>query len=127
MNNNRDGFSGFLDGYKAQNLASVVDSASIQIKQMQETAKNLQKKYLIDKLSYSFWDSILIMNFTSQSLMTVGEGIKTLIIKDRAEPKGLHKDNEFKMLVLNYMSIVQLYGDNKIIDIALEVGDLLNC
>jgi hypothetical protein len=126
MNNKRDGFSGFLDGYKAQNLANVADSASIQIKQMQETAKNIQKKYAIDKLSSSLLDNILTMSFTSQSLTTVGEGIKTLIIKDIAEATGLHGDNEFKMLVLNYMSIVQLYGDNKIIDIALEVGDLLN-
>jgi len=126
MNNKRDGFSGFLNGYKAQNLASVTDSASIQIKQIQEIAKNLQQKYSIDKLSYSFWDNILTMNFNSQSLTTVGEGIKTLIIKDRADSIGLQGDNEFKILVLNYMNIVQLYGDNKIIDIALEVGDLLD-
>jgi hypothetical protein len=125
MNIQRDGFSGFLDGYKAQNLESVTDSANFQIKQMQENVGNLLEKYPNDKVS-SLLRNISTMNFSFQSLTTVGESIKILIIKDKAESIGLSGDKEFKMLVLNYMNITQLYADNKVIDIALEIGDLLD-
>ena len=125
MNIQRDGFSGFLDGYKAQNLESVTDSANFQIKQIQENVENILKKHSTDKVS-SLLRNISTIGFSFQSLTTVGESIKALIIKDKAESMGLSKDNEFKMLVLNYMNITQLYADNKVIDIALEIGDLLD-
>jgi hypothetical protein len=124
MNTRRDGFTGFLDGYTAQNLESVSDYANSQIKQMQEIAINLKAKYKANKSSTLFQD-ISTIGFSSQSLSVTGGSIKTLILRDKAESIGLRGDNEFKMLVLYYMDIAKLFADNMIIDIALEIGELL--
>jgi tRNA A37 threonylcarbamoyltransferase TsaD len=124
MNTQRDGFSGFLDGYRAQNLESVSDYANSQIKQMQEIAKNLQGKYHENKASSLFQD-ISTIDFSSKSLAVAGGIIKALILRDKAESIGLRKDDEFRMLVVYYMGIVNLVADNMTTNIALEVGDLL--
>ena len=126
MNIKKDGFSGFLNGYKAQNLENVMSSADIQIKQIQKTAGNLSKKLPDDKISSSLLKEISMSNFSSQSLIKLGMKIKELLIFDKANAAGLQKDNEFKMLVLNYLDIAQNYADNKVIDIALELGELLD-
>jgi hypothetical protein len=123
MNDQRDGFSGFLDGYKAQNLKSVVDSANFQ--QIQKSTVNLLKKYPDDKVSSLLLD-ISKMDLSSQAITTMGEKIKALIIKDKAESIGLKNDNEFKILVLNYMDIVKKFPDNNILDVLLKIGELLD-
>jgi hypothetical protein len=126
MTNQRNGFSGFLDGYRAQNLGSVAESADFQIRQIKLLLNNLillfAEKNAILK---SFLQDARAIEFSIPSLMTFGEIIKSLIIHEKFEVSGILDSKEFKQLILCFIDLAKMCADNKIIDITVEIGKSL--
>jgi hypothetical protein len=126
MANQGNGFSGFLDGYKAQNLGSVAESADFQIKQIKLLLNNLislfSKKNDVLK---SFLQDAKAVEFSIPSLMTFGEIIKSLIMHEKFEISGILDSKEFKHLILCFIDLSKMCADNKIIDITVEIGKSL--
>jgi hypothetical protein len=125
MPTDRNGFSGFLDGYKAQNLESVSDSANYQIKQIKELVIKLMNCFQGSKI-FSMLNDASMINFSSRSLITFGEIIKSLIMIDKIDSLGLRANNDFKLLLLSYMNIAKISADNKVVDLAIEIGGIIN-
>jgi hypothetical protein len=126
MATDRNGFSGFLDGYKAQNLENVSDSANYQIKQIKELVVKLINHFRESKISSMLNDALMI-SFSPQSLITFGEIVKSLIMIDKIDSLRLRENSDFKLLILDYMNIAKISADSQVVDLALEIGKIMNC
>jgi hypothetical protein len=126
MINNGAGFSGFLDGYKAQNLGRVAESADFQIKQIKLLLDNLISLFAEkNDILKSFLRDAKKIDFSISSLMTFGEIIKSLIIYEKIDSSGILENKEFKRLILCFIDLAKMCSDNKIIDITVEIGESL--
>ena len=124
MEKNRDGFAGFLDGYRAQNLKSVADSASIHITQINDIMMKLS-----DQSGYADWGGLLskvgVIQFSPSSLLVLGETIKAIIRLEQSRQNKLLPNNNFKLLLFHFIEVAKISADNQVIDMAVEITDLL--
>jgi hypothetical protein len=126
MTNQSNGFSGFLDGYKAQNLGSVAESADFQIKQIKSLLNNLISLFAEkNDILKSFLQDAKTIEFSIPSLMIFGEIIKSIIMHEEFEISGILNSKEFKHLILCFIDLAKMCADNKIIDITVEIGKSL--
>lgn len=122
MRTQHSGYSGFLDGYKAQNLESVASSANFHIEQMNELISAILKQHK-ESTKLSFLKEISPARFTTSSLLAVGEALKTTIVYAKASERTLLGQKEFKLLVFHFMEAAKLSSDNTVINLALDVGE----
>jgi len=118
-NNNR--FSGFLDGYRAQNLANVEATANFHWEQMRHQVAamsdagddfNGQLKILTD---------IFKIPFSIKQLQITGEAIKTLV----SMSKPLMADDKyFKALIYHYFEAAETTTDAASLRTAIEIGEV---
>jgi len=116
------GYSGFLDGYKAQNLESVASAANFHVTQINDLISKVSSRYPGDAKP-SFLKEMPSVRFKVTSLMAMGEALKTILAYARASDKELLTQNEFKLLIYHYMEAAKLSSDNNVIDLALEIGE----
>jgi hypothetical protein len=126
MTNHGTGFSGFLDGYKAQNLGGVAESADFQIKHIKLLLDNIISLFSEkNDILKSFLQDAKAIEFSIPSLMTFGEIIKSLITHEKLDYSGILDNKEFKHLILCFIELAKMCADNKIINITVEIGESL--
>lgn len=121
------GFSGFLDGYKAQNIATTSSAAEFHFGQIAKQAKVLEG-ILPDSSSQNIFHFIhekSELQKPTESLGALGEAIKTVIATNVNNQRNeLIASDDFKKLVYHFLELAELSRDNSILDLAIDVGNL---
>ena len=122
MKTQQSGFSGFLNGYKAQNLESVTGTANVNIKQICALTDSLLNQYPAQK-AISLLKGAEALDFSSLSLTKLGAAIKATIASEKLEPTGLLDNNDFRLIVFYFLDTAKISEDNDVIDLALDIGE----
>ena len=134
MTTKQHGFAGFLDGFKARNIATSASSVSFQFGEMKESASELLDS---QRANSAPQESILLLERLIQAITSspedflatgviCGEAIKTLLLisKNNGDPSKLLSEIKMKRLVFHFLEFAELSGDKSIGDLAITIGEL---
>ncbi len=136
MESKKSNFSGFLDGYKANNLASMSSTFRYKKIEMKEHVDSIlmilsqNPSPQAEKLKNEFkaFNSNLIYNLDSfDVLLNLGESLGLIITSYKNLEKTI-KDllyNDIKKIVYHYIDLAKKSEDTKTIEMAIEIGERL--
>ena len=125
MSTQLSGYSGFLDGYKAQNLENVASSANFHIEQINNLVLSLLQKHR-ESAGLIFLKEVQPIRFSISSLLAIGEALKTTIAYAKTSDQALLAQRELKLLIFHFMEASKLSSDNVVLNLALEIGMLFS-
>jgi hypothetical protein len=134
MSNKPTAFAGFLDGYKARNIAAATASVTYHFEAMRNATidilssqrlKDAPKELLetLNRLSQMF--SPTQDDFLS-SAISCGEALRTILLisKQNGDPSKLLKEEKMKRLVYHYLEFAELSEDKTIGDLAIAIAEI---
>jgi hypothetical protein len=134
MSNKPTAFAGFLDGYKARNIAVSTSSVTYHFEEMRNATtdilsaqrlKNAPKELLarLDHLAKML--SPTQDDFLSLAI-SCGEELKTILLisKENGDPTELLKEVKMKRLVYHYLEFAELSEDKQIGDLAIAIAEI---
>ena len=128
------GFSGFLDGYKASNIASSSSSVEYIFREMKHAIEDIlisqRSKNAPDQLiSYlTQLSSVLSESHANvfQRAVSCGEILKTILLisKQYGDPSALLSEEKMKLLVYHYLDFAEISEDKTVRDLAISIGEM---
>jgi len=117
---NNKGFSGFLNDYKAQNLANTSDTANFHWSKLREQANLLEHEYISENELLSL-KKILNEQFTIRQLQLLGEALKSLISVSTSK---IFEDKNAKGLMYHFFEAAEITADSVSLSTAIEIGEI---
>jgi hypothetical protein len=134
MSEKSTGFAGFLDGFKARNIAVSASSVTYHFDEMRsavsviitsQRSKNVSNEILdlLDKL-----DKTLSNNQQDLLSMAIscGELLKTMLMisKQSGDPSKLLSEDKMKRLIYHYLEFAEITEDKIVGDLAIEIAEI---
>jgi hypothetical protein len=130
------GFAGFIDGYKARNIAASASSIKFHFIEMKNALVDIQASLSKqNSVSYEFIDSIqtLIneMERVQDDYIPItflgGDVMKTLFLKVKKDENLsiLLKEEKTKKFVRHFLAIAEISEEKPLLQLALSLGELL--
>lgn len=121
-------FKGFVDEYKASNIASIESSIEYHFEEITDRISLLISEIgdkellqLLAKISGIIEDS----NSDYYKLIQFGESFKTIVLMLKTRNLNTILDNpNIRMIVYHYLEMAERIGDNRINALAIEIGEL---
>jgi len=117
---NNKGFSGFLDGYKAQNLANTLDTANFHWSKLLEQANLLATENNLENELLSLKE-ILQEPFSTIQLQLVGEALKALISVSTIK---ILENKNVKRFMYHYFEAAEITADSVSLNTAIDIGEI---
>lgn len=117
---NSKGFSGFLDGYKAQNLANTSDTVNFHWSKLREQADSLVHENTLGN-ELSSLKKILEEPFSVRQLQLVGEALKALI---SVSTSTILENKNAKGLIYHYFEAAEITADSASLRTAIDIGEM---
>lgn len=115
-------FSGFLDGYKAQNLANVADTASFHWQVIREQVNILES---LNGKQLSSLKRVVENDFAVRQLQLGGEAIKALLsIALSQKDTNLLASPNIKTLIYHYFEAAEATADSASLRTAMDIGEM---
>ncbi len=128
------GFAGFLDGYKARNIAASASSVTYHFGEKKnavtdilasQRSKNAPEELLasLNRLSQVLSDKL--GDFLSAAV-SCGEVLKTILLmsKQNGDPTALLAEEKMKRLVYHYLEFAELSEDKTVRDLAITIAEV---
>lgn len=126
-------FAGFVDGYKARNIATSTSSIKYHFDEIKSSVPDIiaaqrNKGAPVDLIQYlDRLEKILSVNITDflSVAISCGEVLKTIIIiaKQNLDQSGILTDEKMKRIVYHYLEVAELSGDKTIGDLAIMIAE----
>lgn len=116
-------FSGFLDGYRAQNIGTANKSIEYHLHQVSSELQSLfkEKGRLSNKYDNRFFQDQLSVD----SLVVVGEVLKSLILDmPTSTDVDILKDEHVKKAIYHYIESAEASNNSAAIDSAIDIAEL---
>jgi len=132
--NNTSGFAGFLDGYKAHNIAVSTSTVNFHFEEIKNAIEDIcvsqHNKNAPDELIALLERLRILMNQPSDNIIpiavSIGETIKTILFisKKTGDPSSLYSEERMKRLIYHYLELAELVEDKTVSDLAISIGEL---
>lgn len=133
MKKESTGLAGFLDGYKARNIAVSASSVTYHFSEMRNSvfgmlASQQAKSAPEDLIEYIHRLSHILA--TQENTLTVaisfGETLKTIILmaKQADDPSELLREEKMKRLIYHYLEFAELSEDKTVGDLAISIAEM---
>ncbi len=123
--------SGFINGYKASNIARIESSIKYHVGEINDKVKSLIGDNNIDdeilnplkKISYILDDAD--SNYTD-ILIQFGEAFKlTILLCKNKNMDDVLNDPKIKMIIYHYLELAEKIEDKRLNNLAIAIGELL--
>ena len=124
--------SGFVNSYKASNIANIESSIRFHMDEIKNKLSELLAMEIDNRdLFVLLQKSYYILNESTLDyfdiLIQFGESFKTSIIISKTENiPGILTDSRMKMIVYHYLELAEKLEDRRVNSLAIEIGELLD-
>jgi hypothetical protein len=123
----KQNFSGFLNGYKAQNFSNSVNTAAFHWDIIKQQLSLLSPPF--DEPQLQILKGVLNKGFSVRQLQRAGEAIKSLLSTTQ-DSASCPITNNVKTLIYHYFEAAEATADTIALKTAMEIGELVkrrNC
>lgn len=126
---NKLGYAGFLEGYKAQNIESRKVSLEFHWEQIEESLTKMSQDAFGVEVDGRVMRILAYVKSPSEDMIErsiyFGEHIKTLVTFICRDRKDVLKDSNFRSAFYHYINIAEMIVDSRVVKIAVEIGEKL--
>jgi len=141
MKDKSTGFSGFLDGYKARNIAASASSMMYHFEEMRSALDDIlasqrskgappELTQLLSELFSRVSQALSLLSARQEEFLSVavscGEILRKirLMSKQSGDATGLLAEEKMRPLVYHYLEFAELSGDKSITDLAISIAEI---
>jgi hypothetical protein len=134
MSNKPTALAGFLNGYKARNIAASMSSVTYHFTEMRNAIVNILASQHEKNAAVELVDTLgrLSQMLSSKqddilsSAISFGEELKTILLisKENGDPTGLLQEEKLKRIIYHYLEFAELSEDTKVRDLAIAIAEI---
>lgn len=130
--NKKHGFAGFLEGYKASNIASSETAIEYYLNEMQEKIQSILSQREVLKCPFGELEKLSdIINEPNTNYISkytkIGESLKTIVLEEKNSPcaNNFLTNEKMKKIVYNFLELAEKSEDKQVSSIAIEIAESL--